>query len=373
MPELLRTSIQFLSASLNLFIEMAPYLLFGFLIAGLLHVFVPIAFVVRHLGHSSFGAVMRSVVFGIPLPLCSCSVIPTSVMLRAKGASRAAIVSFLIATPITGADSILATFSLMGFHFAWARVLASALVAIIAGWLTLVLLGRSRTTPTGETNDSEAPTAAVEPDPIADCHNDASTATQELTAQAATAQPIWREFVDYTFGTLIGDIWKSLAIGVLIGGAIQTLIPNETIDLYLGSSFSSLVIMMAIGIPMYVCATGSIPIAAALMMKGMSPGAALVFLLCGPATNAVTVSVVAKIVGRKTAVIYLLTIGLASLGLGYLMNLHSDLFTSGLPALHLHGAAASSNWLGWLCALLLTGAAIRAEFKGRIRHTSCCD
>ena len=121
--------------SVSLFLRMSPYLLFGFLFAGLLHVFISLGAIARHLGKRNLASIAKSVVLGIPLPLCSCGVIPAAVLLKKKGASRGSVISFLISTPITGVDSIFATYALLGPLFAIYRVFSSALTALVAGVL----------------------------------------------------------------------------------------------------------------------------------------------------------------------------------------------------------------------------------------------
>jgi len=294
--------------SVSLFNEMSPYLLFGFFFAGILHIYVSLDAVARHLGKSSFGSVIKAVIFGIPLPLCSCGVIPSAIMLKRKGASRGAVVSFLIATPITGVDSIFATYSLLGLVFAIFRVIASAITALVAGVLTNIFDFKHKSTEEltlGET--------------CPHCENEPSPSESDETGVEKGSKI--KELFSYAFIQLLGDIWKWLIIGILIAGIISYLIPDTFIQKYLGSSWQSMLVMLLIGIPMYVCSTGSIPIAASLLLKGMSPGAALVFLLAGPATNAVTITLVSKELGRRATIFYVMTIAVMSILMGMLLNL----------------------------------------------------
>lgn len=334
--------------SLALLYQMAPYLLFGFLVAGVLHVFVTLDSVARHLGSSSVGSVLKSVIFGIPLPLCSCGVIPAAVMLKKKGASRGSVISFLIATPITGVDSIFATYSLLGPFFMIYRIIASAVTALVAGISANFLLPRGAIIP-----------AVTEP-PKSSHH-----------CEVCAAHPLHHhriaELFRYAFVELLGDIWRWLLLGLLIAGVISYAIPDELIERYLGANFSSMLVMMLVGIPMYVCATGSLPIAAALMFKGMSPGAAMVFLLAGPATNAVTITVVSRELGKGAAILYVLSIAVMSLVSGAILNwlwydggysmdhrMHSMAM---LP----HGVEVVSAWI--LIALMAVSA--WREFRAR--------
>jgi uncharacterized protein len=295
-----------LGESLKLFIQMSPYLLFGFLFAGLLHVFVSLDWIARHLGKSSFGSVVKAVILGIPLPLCSCGVIPAAIALRKKGASRGATISFLIATPITGVDSILATYSLLGLFFTIFRIVAASIAAFVAGVLSNILIRHEHVDVAGE------------PIPEESCPHCRSS--EPSRGDAAKGGNRLMELFHYAFVELLGDIWKWLVFGILIGGLISYLLPGDFIHQYLGMGWLSMIVMLIIGIPMYVCSTGSIPIAASLMLKGLSPGAALVFLLAGPATNAVTITVVARELGKKAATLYVLTIAVMSVLAGALLN-----------------------------------------------------
>ncbi len=321
-------------AAITLLNQMSPYLLLGLLFAGLLHIFFSVEWISTHLGKANVGSVTKAVLFGIPLPLCSCSVIPAAVSLRKMGASRGSVISFLIATPITGVDSIFATYSLLGFFFTVYRLLASAIAAFVAGLLTNLL---TMATPQSGEDQTSAPKS---------CHD----AVGE--AQTSHGRRTLGELFHYAFVQLLGEIWKPLFIGVLVGGLITYAIPDHLITRYLGSTWQAMLVMLVVGIPMYVCSTGSIPIAAALLLKGMSPGAALVFLLAGPATNAVTITVVAKDLGKTVAVIYVATIAVMSVLLGIGMNalfLHLDWQVTETVA----PMTMLPKWLEWLSTATL--------------------
>jgi len=291
-----------LRESWNLLAEMAPYLIIGFIFAGILHVFISVQRIAKHLGGASFSSVLKATLFGIPLPLCSCGVIPAVASLRRSGASKGATLAFLISTPTTGVDSILATYSLLGPVFTLYRIAASFIAGLVAGLGANVFDRRST-----EEESTKEPRCAVcgEPD---DGHDHGFGARL-------------RAMIAYSFGELVADIGKWLLIGILIGGVISYFLPAGLITTYLGSPILQMLVMLALSVPLYICATGSLPIAAALIMKGISPGAALVFLIAGPATNAVTVTVVSKTLGRRSLAIYLASIILVSIGMGLLFNL----------------------------------------------------
>ncbi len=330
--------------------KMSPYLLFGFLFAGLLHVFIDTATIARHLGKSNFLSVVKASLFGIPLPLCSCGVIPAASSLRREGASKGSIVSFLISTPTTGVDSILATYSLLGGLFAVYRVIASFMAGVFSGVLTNILVRGEREAPAKEEKSCRL------------CGEN----EQHRHSVPYKIKEVFR----YAFGELLSDIGKWLLLGILIGGVISFFMPDKFIHTYLGSGWKAMFVMLVIGIPMYVCATGSIPIAAALMLKGMNPGAAFVFLMAGPATNAIGITVIAKEIGKKAVAIYLFSIAVSSLALGMLLDkvwhlLHIKGFDQALKH-----AEFLPGWIGYACTfalLLLIGYNFFHGMKNKVR------
>ncbi len=257
--------------------QMAPWLLFGFLAAGLVHAFVPERAVERHLGGAGFLPVVKASLAGVPLPLCSCGVIPVAASLRRHGASRGATTAFLISTPQTGVDSILATWSLLGPVFALFRPLA-AFLGGLAGGLAVDRL-------------------APEPEETKAIGNGSDAFPGE------TGGALGRAF-RHGFVTLPADLAGSLAAGLVVAGAIAALVPPDFFAASLGRGLLPMLAMIVVGAPLYVCATGSIPVAAALMARGVSPGAALVFLVVGPATNAASILAVARMMGRRAAALY---------------------------------------------------------------------
>lgn len=290
--------------SWQLLAEMAPYLLVGFLFAGILHVFISVERISKHLGKWNFTSVLKATLLGIPLPLCSCSVIPAVSTLRSSGASKGATLSFLISTPTSGVDSILATYSLLGPIFTGYRILASFLAGVLAG-VGVNIFDRS-----SKEKESKVKRNCVV------CGEDVTMDGHDHSFGARL-----RAMIAYSFGELVGDIGKWVLAGTVIGGAIAYFVPADLVGRYLGHPALQMLIMLVLSIPLYICATGSLPIAAALIMKGISPGAALVFLIAGPATNAVTITVVSKTLGRRSLVIYLVSIIAVSLGMGFLFDL----------------------------------------------------
>ena len=280
----------FLLSLLHVVCEMSPYLLLGFLIAGILHVFVPQKFYTRYLSKDNKWAVLWAALLGVPLPLCSCGVIPTAIGLRNEKASKGAVASFLIATPQTGIDSILATFSLLGLGFAIVRPVAALITGVCGGILV------NRLVP----------------------EDDALVATGD-SCRVETGNRLWR-VLRYAYFEMMQNIGGRLVLGLLVAALIQVAVPDEFF-LHFGSQpLLQMLVILVIAVPMYICSTGSIPVAAALMMKGLSPGAALVMLMAGPAVNLASILVVRKALGRRFTWIYLLVIVGFSILFGLLIN-----------------------------------------------------
>lgn len=290
---------------LDLSNEMAPYILFGLLFAGLLHELVPDTIVKNHLGDNSLLSVIKAAVFGIPLPVCSCGVIPLAAGLKKSGASNGSVLSFLISTPITGVDSVLATYGMFGWAFTIYRVITSVIVSIIAGVIANFYTNQEmqKVEETQETN----------------CCSGGSCCSSSSGGDEKKKFSIKGMF-RYAFVTLLGDIAPSLLFGLVIGALITVAIPENFSEILLEYSWLSYVIVILIAVPMYVCATASLPIAAGLMLAGVSPGAAFVFLTAGPATNTVTIGVVKEMLGKTTLYIYLGTIVVGSILFGFLLD-----------------------------------------------------
>jgi uncharacterized membrane protein YraQ (UPF0718 family) len=293
-------------------LEMSPYLLFGFFMAGLLSVLVSQRVVEKHLGGRGIWPLLKASLFGIPLPLCSCSVIPVSMSLRKHGASKGATISFLLSTPQTGVDSILVTLSLLGPVFAIFRPFAALATGLVGG--TLVdIFGHA-----GGTGD-DAPEKCTD-----ECCSDHKTSKI-------------RKGLKYGFVTLPGDIGKAMLIGLIVAAFISALVPPNFFAERLGTGIFAMVVMMFLGIPVYVCATASVPVAAALILKGLTPGAALVFLMTGPATNAASFVTIWKVLGKVTALTYLATVAACALASGIVL----DLLAAGTRL----GVAARPHWM----------------------------
>ena len=329
--------------------EMAPYLLLGFLLAGLMHEFVPKSLSQRYLSGRSMKSVLWAALFGVPLPLCSCGVIPTAMGLRREGAGKGATIAFLIATPQTGVDSIVATYSLMGLPFALIRPLVAMVTAVMGGWLV-------------NATDNEI-LAVRSPQKHEEEHHDCCCGKhhEEKHSHGCCCgehkRNIWHRLGDamtYAFVEMMGDIGKWLLVGLAVAGIITALVPDTWFAVFQGNSLLSILFVLLLSIPMYLCATGSIPIAVALMLKGLTPGAALVLLMAGPACNAASIVLIRKELGWRTLLVYLssLVLGAVVFGLAIDLLLPEAWFTQ---ALHLtdHGCEEGPGLFSIVSTLVL--------------------
>ena len=335
--------------------EMSPFLLLGFLLAGLMHEFIPNTLYTRYLGKPTFRSVVLAALFGVPLPLCSCGVIPTAMGIRREGASKGATISFLIATPQTGVDSIIATYSLMGLPFAVIRPVVALLTAIFGGTLCNVV----------ENVDVDDNLNLNPNDNLNDNLNDDKKPTSSSTS---SSKRLRRAFA-YAFGEMMEDIGKWLAIGLVVAGIITAVVPDSWFFIFRDNTLYSILFVLLFSIPMYLCATGSIPIAMALMLKGLTPGAALVLLMAGPACNAASILVVGKVLGKRTMLIYLVSIVVGAIVFGFGIDhlLPREWFNAPIS----HYAACHEEGVGlfsYLCTAFLLVCLVRAFWPWKQRH-----
>lgn len=337
-----------LQAVVGIVNEMSPYLLLGFLLAGIMHAFIPDGWYMRFLSGNTVRSVVNAAIFGVPLPLCSCGVIPTAMSLRREGASKGAVVSFLIATPQTGVDSIFATYSLMGLPFAVVRPIAALFTAIIGG--TFVNFGGEETEDTVSTDSSRV-----------------YSEQQHLSFADRCLEALKFGFIE-----MMEDIGKWLVVGLIVAGLITALVPDEFFAIFKDNTSLSMLLVLAISVPMYICATGSIPIAVALMMKGLTPGAALVMLMAGPACNVASILVINKVLGKRTLILYLAAIVGGSVLFGFVIDhlLPREWFTE-----HLSNTLACchdvAGWFEWLCTGILVLLLLNV-LRMRLQHKSAC-
>lgn len=338
--------------------QMAPYLMLGFLVAGVLSVCVSPQWVERWLGRPGVAPVFTASLVGVPLPLCSCGVIPVGASIRRHGASRGATTAFLISTPQTGVDSILVTYGLLGPVFAVFRPVAALVTGVLGGLLVQM-------TDRGAGAQARAPN-----EPRSSCQAECCTG-------AGATNPVLR-VLRYGFVTLPRDIGPALLVGVAIAGVVGALVPPGQLSGILGGGVVAILLIMVASVPVYICATASIPLAVGLIHAGASPGVALAMLIAGPATNAATIATIWKVLGRTTAGIYLATVGCSAVVCGLLIDGLFPGLGERLPGLtrHLHEhhaiAATGHLWAAGLLAVLAVSFLFgpRLEKGGHLEHNN---
>ncbi len=347
--------IGILRESWDILMESSIYILFGFFVAGLLYIFVSPEKIAKYLGRGKIRSVIYASFWGIPIPLCSCGVLPTAVSLKKQGANNGASIAFLISTPESGVDSIAITYALFDPIMTIARPISAFITGTTAGILENI---------SGSKSESYV-NLTQETCKVDGCCSGDNCSEDEHKRHHSFLEKLWAG-LKYAFIDLIGDIAKWLIIGIVIAGLISYLIPPDFVVKYLGGGIQSMIIMLIIGIPLYICATASTPIAAALVLKGMSPGAALVFLLAGPATNTTSIPVITKFLGKKATGIYLATIAVMSLILG--LTLDYVYLALGIKAFALSGQVkeifpASVRIIASLSLILLMINGLWHEYK----------
>ena len=350
--------------------EMAPYLLLGFFFAGLMHVFVPARFYTNYLADNSLRSVLYATLLGIPLPLCSCGVLPTALSLHKEGGSKGATTAFLIATPQTGVDSILATYSLMGLPMAIIRPIAALITALGGGTMANVLTASAYPQREGkaETHDAEATEHACcgheekekeesccccgheekekEESCCCCCHEEKEEANASFGGKLISA-------LRYAFIDMLDDIGHWLVLGLVVAALITVFVPNDFFAIFASNTWLSMLLVLLISVPMYICATGSIPIAVALMLKGLSPGTAFVMLMAGPACNIASILLIRRRLGTRTLMAYLGSIIVGALLTGVVIDqlLPREWFAVANNVACCHEGSAS--WLEVACAVVL--------------------
>ncbi len=318
---------------------MAPSLLAGFIVAGVLSLLVTKQMVYNHLGRSSFWQICKASLFGVPLPLCSCSVLPVAASLRKYGAGRGSVISFLTSTPQTGVDSIFVTYTMLGPVFAVVRCVAAFISGIICGGC-VQLLGGKEDEVQSEKETSEG-----------SCSCSAENNSGSEKTDAFHRMGVFINALRYAFITLPRDMGRSMIFGLILSGILTAFLPeNYFSDKFIGNELVSMLIMLAVGLTIYVCSSGSVPLVMSLIAAGISPGAGLVFLIAGPATNAAAIVTVFKIIGVKTTAIYLIALSVTAIISGYILNIFMD---SAHVADLVHGAHDGLSLFSHLCGVVL--------------------
>lgn len=341
----------------QIMMDLAPWLLFGLVLAGLLHVLLPEGFIKKHLGKSRWGNVLKAVLIGVPMPLCSCGVIPATLGLKKEGASDGAAVGFLISTPQTGVDSILVSAAFLGWPLALFKVLSALVSGLVGGILTNVI-GNSKDGDGVEREHKEGSCCAHEE--VKNCC---------AKEQAVEARPKFKEALGFSFGQLLGDIYLWLILGVLAAALITTAVPPGALaEAGWARGVTGMLLMLALSLPMYVCATASVPLAGALVAIGMSPGAALVFLMAGPTTNVATLGTTYRTFGGRIMLIYVATV----VGISLIAGLVFDglLGTVGEHGTMAHHEGMLMTVAGQIGAVVLTVLILGHGVKRLLKRTN---
>lgn len=329
----------FINEVSNLFVEIAPYLILGFIVSGFLYMFTSKEMITKNVGTPGFMSVLKASILGVPMPLCSCGVIPVSTSMYKRGATKGATLSFLISTPQTGVDSILLTLNQMGPQFAIIRPIVALITGVIGGMFGDLI----------SDNDYK------------------STANVKHKHEPKSLL----DGLKYSFITLPQDVIKPLIKGIIISGFISILLPNDFFASYNLTGITAMIIIAIASVPIYVCATTSVPIAMMLISKGLEPGAAFVFLMAGPATNAATISVIINSLGKKIVYVYISVIFISSIIFGLLINAFLD--PNSLPMNMHHGHSHNIIWnifsqLSVSGMIIITGYTLFSQFKGQSKN-----
>lgn len=363
----------FLANLLGLSLEAAPWLVLGLIIGGLIKALVPTSFLQKHLSGSGFSSVVKAAFFGAPLPLCSCGVVPVALGMRRAGASKPATVSFLVSTPETGIDSVTISYALLGPFMAIVRPIAAITSAIVAG----LLVGRSEdehvtdnhvTDKPAQTASSESCCSSKKQEPVSCCapkveEKTSCCSTSNKTNPEPKKKKLWQEIwsgIVYSFSSLFVDVLFWLSIGLVFAALVKTFVPMTFLAAW-GSGLPAMLVMLVIGIPMYVCATASTPLAAGLLLAGVSPGTAMVFLMAGPATNISTLGIIGKELGRRSLVAYLTGVTVVSLLTGFIVDYLVKLWSLDVQGQIAHSHEMVPPVIAWAALILLIGVTIKLK------------
>jgi len=336
------TIFEVLGASWQVLVLMAPFLLLGFTAAGVVSVLLSPDWVRRHMSGHGLWQVVKAALVGVPLPLCSCGVLPVALSLRRQGAGRGAVASFLAATPQTGLDSIIATCAVLGPVISFFRVAAALVSGVLAGSLVTCAYPREPPVPVEKAGET------------CSCCHPART-------------PPWQRMLHHGWVTLPRDIAWALLVGILISGILTVLVPAGFLNSHLHSGWQGYGVALLAGIPLYVCSTASIPLAASFVHMGASPGVAMVFLIAGPATNPTMLAAMWSRIGKAGTCLYLLAIASTAVAFGCLLDVFFPASLAAVPVLEARCAACASTWWGIAAAvilLLMLAPGLRAEKAG---------
>ncbi len=318
----------------DLFIDMSFYIVIGLIFTGILHVYIKKEWITKQIGKKGLDSVVKSSVIGVPLPLCSCGVVPTAIQLGKSGASKGAVTSFLTSTPQTGVDSLIATYGMMGGFFAVFRAVAAFVSGVVTGIFTDMFINDEKVNDVKSSCGCSSDKKEVKSSSC--CETVASSCCSKEVVEEKTSccssiktsccssseQPKKKGFLDifrYAFGEFLDDISWNFVVGLFVATIITTLIPTSALQGF-ANPLITMLLMLVVGIPMYVCSTSSIPIAISLIAKGISPGSAFVFLFTGPVTNIASIGILIKALGKKTVAIYIASVSICAIAFGLLLD-----------------------------------------------------
>lgn len=337
---------------LGIALDAAPWLLLGLLAAGLVKAFIPERQLQRWLGGRGLAPIMRAAVIGAPLPLCSCGAIPTALILHRGGAGRGPTTAFLIATPGIGVDSLAITHALLGPYMAISRALGAIVTAVVTG----MLVGASR-------SDTRSQQVAEGPNTCGSCCANGCASTPPGPVPAMPLRARIASGLRYAFNDVLDDIAPWLFVGLVIAGLVIGLVPPASLSHY-GSGLAIMLIMAVVGMPMYICATAATPIAVAMILTGVSPGAALVFLLAGPITSMPTLAVLRREMGSQALLRYVIGILASVITLGLMLDYMLTAFAIDVAAqMDLAGELmpSAAEWLALALLVTLSLAPLRRQ------------
>lgn len=370
--------MEYLKNLWELFVDMSFYMIIGLIFTGILHVFVNKNLILKHVGNKTTASVVKASVVGVPLPLCSCGVVPTAIQLGKSGASKGAVVSFLTSTPQTGIDSIIATYGLMGPLFAVYRAIAAFLSGIFSGIMTNILCKNEEATP--EKLKPSGCSHAKAKTKSCGC-SQAKAETKSCGCSHAKAETVNLSFIEklksvfsYGFGKFLDEIAEHFVIGLLVAALISTLLPEQWFSNFT-NPILNMIMMLIIGTPMYICSTASIPIALTLIAKGISPGAAFVFLFAGPVTNIASVTILYKALGKKALIIYLASVAVCAVTFGLILDFIINTFhyqgIAVVGQIHAHEHPGYMVVLAILFGILVLRSLIKKYTTKKIDNTCC--
>ena len=340
----------------NLLLESSVYIIFGLMVSGLLRVFLNPNSVGHHFGQGRFLSVFKAALLGIPIPLCSCGVLPAAVSLRKQGANNGATTAFMISTPESGIDSIAITYALIDPIMTVARPVVAFFTAAVAGMAENLLSFGSK-------NSFPSPDLTC---PVDGCCDGIDCPPQDHSRHHTFAIK-FRAGLNYALSELWGDLAGWFLLGLILAGLITAFIPEDMLGRTLGGGIQSMLIMLAFGIPLYICATASTPIAAALILKGVSPGAALVFLLAGPATNLTSLTVLLGIIGKRATTIYLISIAFMTVICGLALDRIYEFFGISAQAVVGRAVEIMPVWAEWAGAIFLVFLSVKPISRSVMR------